>query len=386
MLKYCPGLVSSPKKLIDWREKKAILFHSDDWGMCAWSRNLDSLKKYQDYYRKHFRKIDSKWAGSTLENPNDLNRLFDILEKYQDQRGRHPQFQAAYILANPDFPQIIKNSFQSYYSLNLPSIPDLWQRGEIILKTLEGIDRNVWVPTYHGMSHFNINHWLKLLNTNKIVAEACANHCVLLEDLSPDNFEFYNLTLESLTYSISQGVQNFKTLFGVSPFSAMPPNYIWDSSVESAFSKQQIKVIQGKSFQVLQKNSLSTKILGKLYNYLGAKHVDKSWQITTGDRHIETGVVYINRNVHFEPINEVKISPDYIDTIINDVKSVWDSNQPAVISSHRANFVHLDKYFSEQNLNLLDLLLERLITEEPDIHFYSDQDLVENIWPTLENP
>lgn len=370
--------VISPKHRPDWRKIKAIVFQSDDWGFCGWSPDQEAYQQLKDIYYKAYREKGLELGKSTLEAPEDMERLFQVLERHRDNRGRHPIFQAAYIMANPDYEKIKKGRFKEYHDMVIPQVPDRWKRGDFIAKAREGIKRGVWLPVYHGNSHFNVLKWLEgLAKEDHWGLEAFSCRTSINGSLD-DDFEYgQGLNFQSQEEIISKGLKRFSQVFGYCPQSAVLPGYVWQMNTEKALAKNGIKVIQGKNYQVINRR-ITDKIIGKGLNLLGYKSSDKSWQIGMGDYNPKLKLFYLNRNVYFEPWGK-RDSETLHGTsgAYSQIISAWDRNEPAVIVTHRINYVYLYQPFLEENLAQLDQLLDKIQKNHPEAVYLTDYEVLQ---------
>jgi hypothetical protein len=90
--------------------------------------------------------------------------------------------------------------------------------------------------------------------------------------------------------------------------------------------------------------------------------------VETGVFSADTGVVYLRRDIHFEPI----IQEEDQEEIVEKARDLWSSNRPAIISTHRFNYVTLDREQSRRGLLQLDILLGALRQAEPEVAFLTD--------------
>jgi hypothetical protein len=84
--------------------------------------------------------------------------------------------------------------------------------------------------------------------------------------------------------------------------------------------------------------------------------------------------VYSIRNVEFEPSIDKK--NEIVSKTLNSIQKAFNNNKPAIISSHRLNyigFIHEDN--RKENLKLLKELLQKALTKWPDIEFMSSDEL-----------
>ena len=363
-------VLSSPGN-VDWEKRKIIVFQSDDWGLCGWCPDLEAYREVLDK-DENLRYLEH--GKSTLESPEDMERLFDVLLKYKGGDGRPPIFQAAYIMSNPDYDAIRESGCKIYSDLVIPEVPSRWQRGDFIAKAKEGIKMGLWHPVYHGNSHFNRFKWIKLIRAKDKTTMLAFKHQTFIN--MSDSYEYDpKLKTAQQETSISTGIRRFYDVFGYYPKSAICPGYVWQNKTEKILAKYGIKVIQGKNLQEI-KRSFPAKVRGKLINWMGQKASDKPWQISMGDYNPRLKIYYLNRNVYFEPFGGR--NPQHgAEGAYKGIVSAWERNEPAVVCTHRINYVYLDDKWVEESLNQLDLLLSKIQTEHPEAVYLTDWEVVQ---------
>jgi len=362
------------KNSIDFSKNKIVIFQSDDWGYCGGTPNIEIYNELKDIFVDYFGKKSTVWGKATLECPENMENLFSILEKYTDKRGRHPCFNAAYVVSNPDFRKIKSNNFKNYFDLELPNVSSLWRRGDIIEKAREGIKRGVWYPTYHGRSHFNHYKWMRQLSQNDpVIVKAFQNQVVI-----SDSFEYdKNIPIYKQEENLQIGIKRFKKLFGFAPVSTIAPSYKWQNKTEKLFSKHGMRIIQAKNYQET-KRTLSEKIKGKIVNIIGHKSFDKPWQIEIGDYNPHLDVIYLKRNVYFEPEGRKDNNTRHGATgAYRQILKCWKNNEPAIIVTHRVNYINHDNAYVDINLKHLDRLLCLIHSMHPDVNYFQDKELTE---------
>ena len=86
------------------------------------------------------------------------------------------------------------------------------------------------------------------------------------------------------------------------------------------------------------------------------------------------GQYYIVRNAFFEPYKGGAV--DYVGECLNRINIAFQCHKPAIISSHRVNFIGtLDESHRDKNLGLLKELLKKLIQQWPDVEFLTSDQL-----------
>jgi hypothetical protein len=145
----------------------------------------------------------------------------------------------------------------------------------------------------------------------------------------------------------------FNRIFGYQSKSFIAPNYIWSSRNEQILSSLGIRFIQGV---FTQKDPLQ----GIRHNYLGKTN--------------QNDQLYLIRNVFFEPSSSNKIN--WVKSCMVQISDAFELNKPAIICSHRVNFI--GSIFEENriyNLRLLDQLLLEITTKWPNVEFMTSAEL-----------
>lgn len=95
---------------IDWNKYRAVVFESDDWGACEHVRHradAAALRHILDQIGAGPSRLDG-----TLESPDDLERLYCVLESVRGCDGQPAAFTAFMPMGNPDFAAIAASDFQ----------------------------------------------------------------------------------------------------------------------------------------------------------------------------------------------------------------------------------------------------------------------------------
>lgn len=347
--------------------RKIVVIESDDWGSIRMpSRDVyDKLLKAGIAVDKcTFNKYDS------LAGKDDMELLFNLLSKYKDKNNNPAVITANSVVANPDFEKIKQSDYSEYcYELFTETIHrktdnsfEVWQ---------DGIRNKVFYPQFHGREHLNVNRWLKYLrNGSKELITAFEyevfgisktiskeNNPSFMAALSVDDEKDY----ESHKQIIEEGYSLFTDLFGYDSKSFIAPNYTWHPMHEDVLSKLGVKYLQGTSAQhvPLQGDQQKNK-----YHYTGEFNSNNQ--------------IYMVRNCIFEPSSNP--NKDWIATCFNEIQRAFNKNKPAVICSHRVNFI--GSIFPEnrdKNLKLLEDLLKKVIKKWPDVEFMTSDKLGELI-------
>ncbi len=349
-----------------WRtNRKIVVIESDDWGSIRMpSKGIyDRLLKEGYCVNLHpYEKYDS------LAAEDDLISLFEVLSNYSDRKGRHPIITANCAVANPDFEKIEQGNFKHYYYEPFTSTLkryrgcdksfELWQ---------QGIRNKVFMPQFHAREHLNVASWLNVLrngDTDNLFAFQQRMIGIFPKDnhkignvfqVALDNSKYEDQPIEEI---ISEGLDLFEKIFGFKSKTFIAPCYTWRPGIEKVLSENGVIGLQGL---VYQKDP-------------GGKYL-RHWM---GEKN-QYGQVYTIRNAFFEPSLR-RENHDEIDECLYRVKCAFRWGKPAIISSHRINFIgsiHRDN--RENNLKLLSTLLSNIMSLWPDVEFLSSDELVDLI-------
>ncbi len=92
----------------------------------------------------------------------------------------------------------------------------------------------------------------------------------------------------------------------------------------------------------------------------------------------KNGVVFTVRNCRFEP-SEFG-NRDWVDLCLSDIKKAFYWNKPAIISSHRVNFIGaIDPENRKNGLTQLNALLREITKKWPEVEFMTSAELAKLI-------
>lgn len=356
------------RNLKGWRTKrKIVVFESDDWGSIRMpSREVyeKCLKAGYPVDRNPYEKFDS------LESNNDLELLFEILSKFTDQQGNHPIITANCLVANPDFARIKESGYQSYFYERVtetfkrtPSTDrgfDLWQEGQA---------KRVFRMQFHGREHLNVGLFMRALqekNADVLFAFDMGMPGIMLKSngdignyfVEATHFKTHEDKAEILA-AILDGLDIFEELMGFKSASLIPPNYTWSNDFNEAVGQKGVKYFQG--YRKIREPQMNGN--APLYHtyYLGQKNLN--------------GQLYLIRNASFEP-TLTAASSDAINTCLREVSAAFAMGKPAIVSTHRINYMgSIFPANRDANLKLLKRLLVQLKSRWPEVEFMASNTL-----------
>lgn len=347
-------------------KRKIVVIESDDWGF----QRIPSLSAYNKISKKYTLDIFDKFDG--LETDSDMLALFDTLSKFKDFKGNHPVLTAMTIMTNPDFQKMRTNNFENYeYEIFTDTLNKNPKSSNCFQLYLEGIRNEVFSSEYHGREHLNISMWLNAYKNNYRSLREFANYDSIPRIVDEDPRKYvtrtYNYANEfekkMAISSIDDGIDIFNNTFSFKPKVFMAPAYCWSREIEEALQKKGIKYIQSGRVQVPP--IYYSKKLKYVRHFIG--------------EHNRLNQIYTIRNVKFEPTLE-NHKTDIINKAMEEIKTAFFWGKPAIIESHRVNYVSSkSENNSKKSLNLLSQLLKKIIQTYGDVEFLSSRDLFNNI-------
>jgi hypothetical protein len=351
-----------------WRTKnKIVIIESDDWG----SLRMESKEAYEYFLRKGypvnlsaFNKYDS------IESETDLTLLFDVLSSVRDSNDNPAVMTINNAVANPDFERIKASDYEYYYYelftetyKRYPcskNVFDLWQ---------EGINRKIIYPQLHGREHLNINRWMKALkNREKESMDAFRwNMFSIATHVKLNN---QNEFLDALGYDHPDEIQLlqkilidssllFSKIWGFKSKSFIAPCFIWPTILESTLKDMGIDYLQG-AFVQYQPKPIHGSYYKSKYHYQGQSN--------------NINQRYLIRNAYLEPSSDP--NNDWISDCLKSISIAFSFYKPAIISSHRVNYMgSINPMNRDNNLKLLKKLLSRITKLWPDVHFMTSNQL-----------
>lgn len=342
-------------------KKKLIVVESDDWG----SIRIPNKEVSQKLIKKGL--LDKNNAFDTLdtlESGEDFKALYEVLNNYKDHLGKPAVFTTNMVMANPDFKAIKANDFKEYkYENFTQTYKRLHKSNETFNDLQYGIEEGWLTPQFHAREHLNVSLWMSYLQKqNNDFLDAFNYECFSIKDSSIQNrrdnimatYDYYSEEdLNVIEKSIGEGLIMFENVFNQSSETTICPCYVWDPKVESFFNKLGINAFQGSKYQHLplpNSNQLEKKL-----RYMGQKENNNN---------------YIIRNCLFEPALDKSI--DWVSKCLESINVAFFWGKPAVIGSHRINYVGgIDKDNREKNLRLLNSLLSKILKKWPEVEFIS---------------
>lgn len=349
------------KNVPGWRtDRKIVVIESDDWGSIRMPSRDVYNKLLEQGYRVDlhpYEKYDS------LESEEDLIALFEVLIKHKDKNGNHPVFTANGIIANPDFIKIKESYFQEYFYEPFTITLQKYNYNKSFRLWEQGYSENIFIPQFHGREHLNVATWMIALQNNDKDIRSAFEYG--LAGIFPKNdHKKGNQTMAALRDTdfeetsrieiiLKDGLNLFEKIFGYRSITFMAPCYTWRPEIEKTLMECGIQAFQGALRQIVPGN-------GNITHWMGSKN--------------KYGQYYLVRNCYFEPTTEVSSN---VKQCITQIERAFQWKKPAIISSHRINYIgSIFRENRENNLVQLNLMLTEITKRWPEVEFISSDQLV----------
>ena len=348
-----------------WRtNQKLLVIESDDWG----SLRMPSLNTFNSLEMQGLDFSSGDAArynlNDTLASAQDLEALYGVLCKFIDRNGKHPVFTPVSLVANPDFEKIKSSDFQEYFYEPFTTTLKRYNHENAFLLWQQGIQEQLFIPQFHGREHLNVAVWMRALQANDREARlAFEKECWGFHNKHrlgiayQSAFDLEHITdLRNQENSIKEGLQLFEEIFGYKARFFVPPNGPFNNYLEGVAADAGIRYMSASKMQL---ESLGEGKRRKVLHWLGQKN--------------KYGQRYITRNCFFEPSMQ---GPDWISDCLQDILTAFRWGKPAIISSHRVNYIGgLNEKNRTNGLLQLHLLLENIVKKWPDVEFMSSDKL-----------
>lgn len=347
-------------------DQKYVVIESDDWG-CWRSRDscltIPLLKELPHISSNPYILYD------TLETTTDLEYLFNVLTSVKGIDGNPAIITANTILGNPNFELIRESEFTEYHWINyFDDLGGMFDRSNLRNTVDSGINNKLYQPQLHGREHVNVVKWLsELRNGNNELLKAfkykffgiplsrkIGNKNNLMAPFDGDSQTDIEYQIEFMRDSMSL----FETTFGFNSETFIAPSYIWNDRHEIEFAKLGISGFQGLMYRYSSRpNDVGLK---RKYRFTGLGSYNHTANLV--------------RNVVFEPTLIRNV--DVVNYCLTRISTSFLLKKPAIISSHRVNFMGgLSAQNRDNNLILLQRLLKKIVVRWPDVKFVSSNQL-----------
>lgn len=350
-----------------WRTRRRIVvIESDDWGSVRMP-NTETVKLLSE---RNAAITADKMSLDSLESNTDLEVLFEALQSVKDKHGNPAMITANTIVANPDFRKIKASGFREYHFEVFPDTLKKYAGSNSVMNLIrQGIEAKVYQPQYHGREHVNVCQWLRGLQQGYPELTDAFDFGVFGVPFNNTLSKRKNLTA-ALDYEtqaecevscniVKDGVRLFQTIFGFQSKTFIATSYVWSRAHESVLSECGIQGIQGIPFQLIP--NPQAKWYKRKFHYTGQRN--------------DYGQIYLVRNAAFEPT--MLGTATAVEDCLQRIGMAFRWNKPAIIGSHRVNFIgSIREQNRKANIELLRELLQKITHKWPMVEFMSSDQLL----------
>ena len=335
---------------LDWRRLKAVVIESDDWGLCAWSPDAQAHRVLTGM--PAFRTTSGRrYGGSTLESAADMRAMMQLLGDVRGADGMPAVLQANTIMASPDYAALQPPLFPLEGPMPLMDFPETrgrWARPGLREALTAAQETGQWWPELHGLHHLPEQTWVDALRRG--VDDARRAHeqespiCTAVEAAGEyDDAEPRELRLQNLR----SAVRKFEALFGRTPTSFCPPDYRWGSGLDHEAKALGLTTFQGEA----ERARARMPRLRRLFHRV-------RWPSHEGERFA------MPPRIAFEPMGSENAAHKVgVERALRSTKEAWTLGQPAILSTHRLNYVHLQPGWADNGRMALHDLLQALVKD-----------------------
>ena len=351
-----------------WRtNQKYVIIESDDWGAIR----MPSREVYESLLENNIQVDQFSFDKyDALESEDDLNALFHTLQKFTDTKGNPAVLTAYHVVANPDFEKIEAAARKEYH---FETILETYKRTahtkqvpELIKK---GIAKKLYIPQSHGREHIHVKRYMEAINSASEKEQLAFQHKAIISTHSKTCKNPYlnnyfagqdysdESELEAIEKITKDGLQMFEDIFGFKSLSFTPQGGFWGDHILKTLSEKGVVLACGQ--QASPNGKESHKIVNKFWG-----HKNTYSQL------------YYRRNVLFEP--SYNQNQKWENKAMSEIEVAFRWGKPAVISSHRVNFIgSIFEENREQSLAKLSSLLTMIQKKWPEVQFISSHKLAE---------
>lgn len=350
-----------------WRSnRRLVVIESDDWG----SIRMPSRSVYDFFLRKRI-EVDKSYFDKydSLESSKDLELLFEILSSVKDQKGNPAVITPCVVVANPDFEKIeAANRTEYHYELISDTFKRYPHTEDVLSLYQKGIANRIFYPQFHGREHLNVRRWMQAINGSFSKEQLAFEKRAIISSEIKRSSAMYPLDyfaafdydsdehMEELNDIVEDGLKKFEKLFGFKSVSFVPCCGICGNELNQVLKDQGVNFLQcGQQF--LPQGDGRLKVQNHFWGYRN-----------------HCGQLYWRRNCVFEPSRNPDI--DWIDRCLAEINIAFRWGKPAVINSHRVNYIgHIFPENRDRSLIRLKKLLRIIVEKWPNVEFINSEQL-----------
>ena len=350
-----------------WKSRrKLMIVESDDWGAIrmpgpeAWKRLLKAGIRVD---RSRYDSLDC------LEKQEDFQALMNVIGGHRDVSGRPAIFTFNTVMGNPDFEAIERDGFERFHHQHLFESYRHYHGEDLESDWRQAMASGFIRPQFHSREHLNVPLWMRdlksgLRETRLAFAESFYGLTTKTSSSRQINYlaalwAESKVDLDLVLNNLADGLRLFHETFGYDSRTFVACNYILPNHAQPVLKANGVDLLQGQRGQFVP---------------TGEGPGGRVRRAFTGQR-IQNGLLCSVRNVMFEPFEDE--SRDWVDSALKEISQSFSLKRPAIISSHRVNYVSgMNQKHRDRSLRLLDLLLHKVRDRWPGIEFVTSDELL----------
>ena len=315
---------------LDWKRLKAVVLESDDWGLCAWSPDRPGVPRARRTFR-----------CSAAGRPT-LRRL-DARARFRRQaHGRRCSWssaaatasrrcwQANTVMAAPDYARLNPPAFEcdELPLIDLPLTPSRWARPGLWGEIVAAREAGVWWPELHGLHHLPECAWLRALRTGVLDARrAFEQQSPVCEAVASSGEYDPREPLEVRIRNLEGAVQRFRAAVRPAPGIVLPARLPCRRAHRGGGRTARHPHVAGPPGARRRRMAKAAAFPRPLpLSRRGGRALlpAAAHRVRTRRGRGERAVVGL-------------------EGALRGVRAAWSRSQPAIVSTHRVNYVQLDE-------------------------------------------
>jgi hypothetical protein len=365
------NLLTPTPPRVDFGVWRAVVVHSDDWGLEGWFPTgiSDSLLTALSADVPDWQ---AAYLQSTLETGAEVDSLADWFSGIRDLDDLPLVLQANTILAGPS---VREPGGGAAWPIHESGSTGEFSRPGLRRAIDAAIARGVWWPELHGLTHYNLRQYARARADGDPLAGAAALEGVFAYSAYRRDSELDETDADHARETARRSVDRFATRFGRPPTSVIAPDYRWGAEDELAWAESGIRVVQAKREQVDRSLSPHTRV-GRLRKWIARRRFALSG-----------GLFAVERSVDLEPYGDGDAtSQQGAAAAARSIEVEFRKGRPGVVSIHRVQLVSRNADIGAAGRAQLGELMRQL-KEGGGVRFLVDaevEQLARRGWSILE--
>ncbi len=341
----------------------ALLILPLSWAMVLWHWRATVRRCWQEpVLRRPVLVVESDdWGPGPDWHAERLAQVGQCLPRHRDAEGRAALMTLGVVLSAPDTDAMAENCLTEYRRITLDDA-----RCRRLLEQMQaGARDGVFALQLHGMEHY----WPPAL-LKAAVGDEGLRAWLTGAEFPPDEvlpsplqsrwidgsrLPSQPLAAAEILQAVALETSTWQLIFGQPPKVVVPPTFVWTQEVEAAWVAAGVEVIitPGRRYTHRDADGQPAAEGGAIYNGQSAGKMAR----------------YLVRDIYFEPTRGHTAAQT-----VEDASRRFLLGRPALLETHRSNFIGNEAEFSE-SLARLDKLLGTALQRWPRLAFLSPEAL-----------